>query len=73
MSNNKTEKLVFRWVDTPDTIGEYLFTFDGVRIFNMFHDYPYALTEEEKQIFDRENPYWEKYFAYRQKNTDETI
>ena len=71
MSDNEKEKPEFRWVDTPDSIGEFLFTFDGVRIFNMFRDYPYELTEEEKQIFDRENPYWKNYFAYRQKKTDE--
>ncbi|WP_439847448.1 DUF7675 family protein [Ligilactobacillus salivarius] len=28
-----------------------------VKQFNLFRDYPQALTDEEKEIFDNENPY----------------
>ena len=66
MLNSNEEKLVFRWVDSPDRIGEFLFTFDGVKVYNMFRDYPYALTKEEKKIFDAENPYWKNFFSDRQ-------
>lgn len=47
-------------------IGEYLFTFDKQTIFNLFRDYPYKLTDEEKRIFDKENPYWKYFFKDRQ-------
>ena len=42
----------FRWVEEPEKIGERLFTFDGITIFNLFRDYPYKLTPEQKEIFD---------------------
>ena len=55
----------FRWIDNPEEIGEFLFTFDGEKVFYLFQDYPYALSREEKEIFDRENPYWANYFRDR--------
>lgn len=64
-NNNTTE---FRWVNDRSQKGQFLFTFDGKTIFNLFRDYPYALTDEQKQIFDRENPYWAEFFKDRQKN-----
>ena len=45
------------WKDDPTVI--------GVWIFNMFHDYPYKLTKEQKQIFDKENPEWADFFKDR--------
>ncbi len=69
------EKLRFRknergdkiwWVDCQGIIGEFLFSFDKKKIYNMFTDYPYKLTPEEKEIFDRENPFWLDFFADRQ-------
>ena len=53
------------WVDDPDTIGVWLFSFDKEKVFNMFEDYPDALTPEQKEIFDRENPYWADFFRDR--------
>jgi hypothetical protein len=53
------------WVDTTDRDGEFLFTFDKKQIFNLFRDYPYKLTPEQKEIFDRENPYWKNFFRNR--------
>ena len=49
--NNPTD--VIWWKDTPDGVGEWLFSFDKKTVFNMFADYPKALTPEQKQIFDR--------------------
>ena len=54
------------WVSTPDKIGEWLFSFDRVTVFNMFEDYPWKLTKEQKEIFDRENPFWADFFKDRQ-------
>lgn len=62
MSNNS---LQFTWIETPDTVGEMLFTFDGKQVFNLFRDYPYALTPEQKQAFDQANPFWANYFRNR--------
>ena len=42
------------------------FSFDKKTVFNMFADYPYKLTEEQKRIFDKENPYWADFFSDRQ-------
>ena len=41
------------WKDDPTVIGVWIFSFDKTTEFNMFHDYPYKLTKEQKQIFDR--------------------
>lgn len=54
------------WVDNPDQIGVMLFSFDRKTVFNLFADYPQKLTSEQKEIFDRENPYWAEFFKDRQ-------
>lgn len=53
------------WVENSDSIGEHLFSFDKQKVFNLFKDYPMNLTEEEKEIFDKENPYWVEFFKDR--------
>ena len=53
------------WQDTPDRVGEFLFSFDKKKTYNLFADYPYNLTKEEKEIFDKENPYWAEFFKDR--------
>ena len=62
---NKDSDLIW-WIENPDMVGEHLFTFDKKKIFNLFKDYPYSLTSEQKEIFDRENPYWANFFKDRQ-------
>lgn len=62
--NEKTDTIW--WVDNSDTIGEWLFSFDKKTVFNMFADYPHNLTPEQKEIFDKENPYWKDFFKDRQ-------
>lgn len=54
------------WVDDPDSFGKFLFSFDRKEVFNLFQDYPWKLTPEQKTIFDKENPYWVKFFKDRQ-------
>ena len=50
------------WVDNMEAIGEFLFSFDKKKIFNLFEDYPDKLTPEQKELFDRENPFWKDFF-----------
>lgn len=64
MSDNIDNNKV-KWLRTPDRKGEFLFTFDGEHIFNLFRDYPHELTSEQREIFDAENPYWANYFKDR--------
>lgn len=54
------------WLDNSDEIiGEWIFSFDKKKKFNMFADYPKKLTKEQKEIFDKENPYWANFFIDR--------
>jgi hypothetical protein len=53
------------WLEVLNKKGLWLFSFDKVIIFNMFEDYPEKLTAEQKEIFDRENPYWADFFNGR--------
>ena len=63
IKNNPDDKIW--WVNNPETVGEWLFSFDKKHIFNMFRDYPHELTDEQKKIFDEENPYWANFFKDR--------
>lgn len=48
---------VIWWVEAPiERDGEFLFSFDKQQVFNFFADYPQELTEEQRQVFRRENP-----------------
>lgn len=61
--NNPSD--VVMWEDTSDRDGVFVFTFDGKTFFNLFADYPYKLTPEQKAIFDKENPFWADFFSDR--------
>jgi hypothetical protein len=55
------------WLNNGDEVkGEFIFTFDKEKVFNLFADYPHSLTPEQKAIFDEENPYWRDFFRDRQ-------
>ncbi|CAI3313233.1 hypothetical protein MMJ53_10880 [Enterococcus cecorum] len=56
------------WVDNMDRVGLHLFSFDKKKIYNLFTDYPYAMTEEEIAVFNRENPFWSEFFQNRFEN-----
>ena len=60
---NPTDKVW--WVDTGETVGEMVFTFDKKTYFNLFADYPWKLTAEQKEVFDKENPFWREFFKDR--------
>ena len=62
--NNSSD--VIWWLDNSDVVGEWVFSFDKETSFNMFTDYPYKLTPEQKDIFDKENPFWADFFKDRQ-------
>jgi hypothetical protein len=64
VKENKTDKIW--WVDNPNVVGVWEFSFDKETVFNLFEDYPWKLTPEQKGIFDRENPYWKDFFSDRQ-------
>lgn len=54
------------WVEAPiERDGVFLFSFDKKTVFNLFADYPWKLTKEQKHIFDKENPFWAEYFKDR--------
>ena len=62
--NKKTDRIW--WVNNlGEKIGVFEFTFDKEKIYNLFQDYPHALTPEEVEIFDKENPEWAEFFADR--------
>lgn len=58
----KNDNDLIWWVDNRIQKGEVLFSFDKKKIFSLFKDYPHNLSKEEKEIFDRENPYWKDFF-----------
>lgn len=61
--NNHDDKIW--WLDNSEVKGEFIFSFDKETEFNMFRNYPYKLTPEQKKIFDKENPYWADFFSDR--------
>jgi len=69
VSNNKfykkekTNKIW--WVDNSDKEGVWEFSFDKKKVFNMFADYPNKLTKEQREVFNKENPFWKDFFRDR--------
>ena len=49
------------WVDDPGDTGTIRFSFDKKKIYYLYRDYE-KLKGKEKEIFDKENPFWEKFF-----------
>ena len=52
-------------------IGKLLYSFDKKNIYNLWTDYPHNFTKEEKELFDKENPYWKEFFSGRDQRTIE--
>lgn len=53
------------WVYRPDVRGRMEISFDRKKILNLFEDYPWRFTPEEKRLFDKGNPYWADFFKSR--------
>ena len=49
------------WVDYIDQRGMEAVSFDKKKILFLFGDYPKNFSKEEKELFDKENPYWAKF------------
>ena len=63
--NNPTDR--FWWLDNEGIDGEFVFTFDKKKTFNLFQDYPHKLTKEEKEMFDEDTEYyWAAFFKDRE-------
>lgn len=54
------------WADDDEMIGMFFFSFDKKKIYNLYEDYPWNLTDAQKEIFDKENPHWKEHFEWRQ-------
>lgn len=62
----ENEKDKIWWLDNgQEEIGAFVFSFDRKKLYNLFSDYPKKLTKEEKEIFDKENPFWADFFEKR--------
>lgn len=61
--NNPSDKVM--WLNDFSAVGEFVFSFDGKKTYNLFADYPHNMTAEEVQIFNKENPEWAEFFADR--------
>ena len=53
------------WWQDNGRIGVMIFSFDRIIEYNLFQDYPWKLSAEQKAVFDRENPFWANFFASR--------
>lgn len=60
--NNPSDKVT--WVYISGRENALAFTFDKKRIYFLFGDYLDNLTPEEKEIFDKENPFWADFFKH---------
>lgn len=53
------------WASVPTELGTHLFSFDKIKFYNLFQDFPYKLTKEEIKIFIEDEPYWADFFKAR--------
>jgi len=55
------------WKNMHGEKGSHTFSFDMKKEYLLFRDYPFALTPEEKEIFDESEPFWADFFRWRVK------
>lgn len=64
--NKERKNSRFWWVERiPEEIGLLEISFDRKKIYNLFQDYPWKFSPEEKAAFDSEEPYWADFFKDR--------
>lgn len=63
--NNENDKIW--WTRNPEMLVSLRFSFDKKKLYDPFKDYPYNLSKEEKELFDKENPEMAEYYSYRTK------
>lgn len=51
-------------------IGRNLFSFDKKIIYNFFEDYPQNFTPEQKELFDKEFPFWKNFYEGKSTEVD---
>ena len=59
--NNEEDK-IWWWDDADGRKGPMIFSFDKLTPLNLWTDYK-KLKNEEKELFDKENPFWAKFFG----------
>ena len=64
IKKNENDK-VFWLHNGVNVRGELIISFDKKKCYNLFADYPHNLTDEEIEIFDKENPFWADFFKHR--------
>lgn len=57
------------WWKAQKNIGDFEFSLDQKKVYNLFKDYPDKLTPEERAVFDAENPYWVDFFSGRSESS----
>lgn len=60
------------WLDNHGVIGEFIFSFDKKKTYNLFADYPHKLSVEEWKTFNNENEFWADFFADRNEEYEKT-
>ena len=55
------DKVMF--VTQPDVEGRIEFTFDKETVYNFFADYPEKLTRSQRELFDKEQPFYKEHFG----------
>lgn len=63
---------IWRVDDFDNRFDRILFSFDKKKIYSLFADYPHNFTPEEKEIFDKEYPFWADFFKDRPYNPENT-
>ena len=58
------------WTAPVGTVGTVLFSFDGKRLYNLWRDYPFNLSEEEQEIFREDEPFWYKKLGHRKRQAE---
>ena len=65
MRNKRLFKKIF-WVYYKDMDGNLDISFGKIHILSLWRDYPHKFTKEQKELFDKENPYWAEFFKGRE-------